>query len=342
MSIPADIQALALSAIDATSEIYVEAIARQLAGQRSEFQWKTIEAVMYRALVLGELIGIETEYNKVKLLGVNIPAKRRFAKAEIPHDDVFKPAAFNEAIDAFQERVPIMREQLPRIAEEAARRARSIVSGETREALAHLAKSSRAINEALRNTFYVADSDMATTLNLKELVSQALRGTAEVSGLPLPEFVQQAQLQGARNLTAARLETVFRNNVTGAMVDGQSAILSTPEAKRVVPLVMIVASKDRRTRGNPAGLYPEGFHYQMSGYINTIEYFEIRGIKPPCGHNCRCSIRGVTNFEAIKLGIIDDESGAVIPAKLAEYNGDRQAIIDRGDYPDPGWSVAAA
>lgn len=337
-----DILSLVQAALDASSEVYADAIAAQLSGQASERQWLTMESVMYRALVLGQLVGIEAENNKVKALGATLtPNPKATFDRNIENDDVFQPAEFNEAIEAFQSRVPILREELPGIAERAKRQAKSIITAERQEALTHLARTSRAINEAYRNTFFVSEVDRSTVVNLKELVAQAIRGQADATGLPLPEFIEQAQLQGARNLTAARLETVYRNNVMAAMNDGQAKILSRPEARRVVPLVMIVEGRDRRTRGNPAGLYPDqGFHFQMNGYINTIDYIEAKGLKPPCGHMCRGSMRGVTNYEAMKLGIVD-ENGAVIPEKLNEYNGERQRIIDRGDYPDHGWREAA-
>lgn len=92
---------------------------------------------------------------------------------------------------------------------------------------------------------------------------------------------------------------------------------------------------DRRTRGNPQGDFPhDGFHWQVSGYINTMAEIVRQGCIPPCGRNCRASLFPVTPSRARELGLVT-EGGEIDYAGLRNYNGERQGFIDRGQYPDP-------
>lgn len=101
------------------------------------------------------------------------------------------------------------------------------------------------------------------------------------------------------------------------------------------PLWEIREQMDSRTRGNPTGLYPhDGFHWQVSGYINTMAEIVRQGCVPPCGINCRASLFPVSDRRAQTLGLLDS-SGRVDHAAVRAYNGERQGFIDRGQYPDP-------
>lgn len=104
----------------------------------------------------------------------------------------------------------------------------------------------------------------------------------------------------------------------------------------VHPLWEIREVMDRRTRGNPSGDFPEGSHWQVNGYINTIDEIIRQNCVPPCGRNCRASLVPVTERRAQGLGLIDSV-GRINYAALRNYNQARQAYIDRGLYPDPGF-----
>lgn len=93
---------------------------------------------------------------------------------------------------------------------------------------------------------------------------------------------------------------------------------------------------DSVTRGNPSGVYrDDGFHWQVNGYMATMEDIVRQNIVPPCGHNCRAQLVPVSWTRAERLGLVSD--GTIDWAALRAYNAERQGYIDRGQYPDPGF-----
>ena len=119
--------------------------------------------------------------------------------------------------------------------------------------------------------------------------------------------------------------------------------MDSPAVARWAPLVRLVEIHDSRTRGAPGGVYrPKGksknpgSHWQMDGYIATAADMRSQGLVPPNGFNCRGSLEPVTFDEAKSMGFIRKDE-TLDRAALARYNATRQRIIDRGDYPDPGF-----
>lgn len=253
-------------------------------------------------------------------------------------------APFTQAIASFESKVPKLATVVKTLTERALQLRTAIVEAEKASVISILAERSKAIEAAISNSFWAADVSIETTKNLKSLLAQSLRGFAGAKpgsglerGLSVGEFIAEARVQGAANLTVNRLRTIYRNATNGAYNDGRAEVLRAPEAKAAAPLVMIREIRDKRTRGNPAGLYPDqGKHWQMNGYVGTVEDLQRRGLIPPCGHNCRGGIRPVSSYEAKQLDLLDAE-GNPDPAKIRKYNGDREAIVERGEYPDPGW-----
>ena len=155
----------------------------------------------------------------------------------------------------------------------------------------------------------------------------ALRGVLPDESISLPDFIDRAWLSGAQDLTAARLETVYRTNMQPASNEGHMATMRAPEVKYVAPLGMIVEIQDPRSRPH---------HAVMDGYVNTVEVIDQLQLRPPNGFNCRGTVRSVSWTEAETLGLVKD--GEVDWDALSRYNGKRQGFIDRGEYPDPGFS----
>lgn len=116
--------------------------------------------------------------------------------------------------------------------------------------------------------------------------------------------------------------------------------ISMPETARPraeYPLWEIREIMDQRTRGNPAGIYrDDGFHWQVNGYVNTIQEIVRQGCIPPCGVNCRARLHPVSYALAARRGFVRDD-GSVDFDAVRTYNGDRQRYIDAGLYPDPGY-----
>ena len=246
----------------------------------------------------------------------------------------FSPEPFQEAIDLFEDRVPMLAHNVPHIAEIARQQAADIAMAERMGVVAKLDAQSNAISKALGQAFWVSDVDMPTTIALKDLIGQAMRGVMPDERMTLPEFIDRAWLEGAQNLTAARLETVYRTNMQTAFNEGHMSSMRSPEVKSVAPLAMIVEIQDPRSRDH---------HAAMDGYINTVEYFDRLQLAPPNGFNCRGTVRVVSWTEAENLGLVGDD-GEINWKALERYNGNRQGYIDRGEYPDPGFtkSVQAA
>tara|TARA_R100000664_G_scaffold30719_1_gene43601 strand:+ start:12238 stop:14067 length:1830 start_codon:yes stop_codon:yes gene_type:complete len=262
-------------------------------------------------------------------------SKATYAKEDWPMEvgfEEFAPEPFQEAIDLFEDRVPMLAHNVPHIAEIARQQAAEIAMAERMGVVAKLDAQSNAISKALGQAFWVSDVDMPTTIALKDLIGQALRGVMPDERMTLPEFIDRAWLEGAQDLTAARLETVYRTNLQTAYNEGHMSSMRSQEVKDVAPLAMIVEIQDPRSRDH---------HAAMDGYINTVEYFDRMQIAPPNGFNCRGTVRVVSWTEAENLGLVGDD-GEIDWKALERYNGNRQGYIDRGEYPDPGFTSRVA
>ena len=74
--------------------------------------------------------------------------------------------------------------------------------------------------------------DLGTIVNLKAILANAIRG--DTPTMDVSAFVEAGQLEGAANLTDARLEIIYRNGLNSAFNDGQAAALAGPEVSRVI------------------------------------------------------------------------------------------------------------
>lgn len=336
------IEALIVEARRAADVHYRNAIANQIEGKPAGKHWRRFRVVVARTLLLSKLIGHADMVKRAELAGVEFrydDPTDQFARLDVDDDDPdFMVGEFLEAVQDFDDRVPRLKDAVQEMKAEADRLSTQMMRYESTEGYAALVKRSSAIQNAIRHSFWVSDVDGQTTLNLKSLLAGVVRGDAGPANLSLPDFIDEAQLSGAANLTRARLETVFRNNVMSAYNSGRAERMREPEVQTIMPLMMLTEIRDRRTRGNPHGLYPDqGVHWAMDGYVNTLAEFERQGIVPPNGHQCRASMRPITMTEAGRLGLLA-ESGGLNHTAIRERNGNRQKLIDDGEYPDKGWN----
>lgn len=176
------------------------------------------------------------------------------------------------------------------------------------------------------------DIPMAAARRAQEIVSIDDSARDLVSVFPSrSSLAAQTEARRALNLGIA----------DSAIMEGRSSIPAMDPTRPYVrevsyPLWEIREVMDRRTRGNPLGDFPEGSHWQVNGYINTMEEIIRQDLIPPCGWNCRAMLLPVSFARAERLGLIDKDGDPVEP-KIAEYNAARQTYIDRGLYPDPGF-----
>lgn len=341
------------AAIAAAGPHYLEAVASEFEGLSDDEAWRRFAIVLARAHILASLEGMASMTATTMRAGARFEfqSPEQFDKVTVDlsslaadGDKLFvKP--FEEAVRSFSSKVPMLATTMQELRRQSEALAADIVRAEKNAAVEILRRKSAAIDAAIRSGFYVSDVDQRTVVNLRSLVAQALRGVIGATpesgfekGMSAGEFIVEAKLQGAHDLTVSRLRTVFRNATNAAYNDGRATILKAPAAKRATPLVVIREIRDRRTRGNPTGLYPDrGKHWQMNGYVGSVEDLERRRLIPPCGHNCRGGIRPMSTAEARSLGLLD-RNGNPDPAKIRAHNGDREAIVASGEYPDPGWN----
>lgn len=266
-----------------------------------------------------------------------ITHKRTFAKKPDAFDELFeqfdiKPnfevAPNLKALADLEGRVPMVRQQVPEIEGMAFRLAEEVIAKERANIIPIMEKSSKAMQSGLRRAFWVSDVDAETVINLQNLLADAIRGVMPDKTLSLPEFIDHAKLEGALNLTDARLETIFRTNVMTAANEGVMSVLRDEDAKDLYPLVMISEIDDDRSRPH---------HAAMDGYMTTPSEMDRLQLRPPNGYNCRGNLIKVTWDEANDLGLLD-ESGAVDMLSLRQKNTPEQAaLIAAGIYPDKGF-----
>lgn len=346
-----DVTKLVRKAIDASRPDYRRLIAALVEGDREEAARaaRRFFVLTARSLLLADLAGRADVYDAV-------PGPRTFRKetgyisglglsvSADPDTSRILVGPYLAAVERFESRIPRLRVDIDRLSRASMRTAAAIVSRETSAAIPILVKRSVALREAIERSFWVSDVEANVVHDLKGIMADVIRGTppAKEGEKSLPDFIDRARAAGASNLTDARLETIYRTNLLAANGEARAETLGDPDVRRVQPLSMILEIRDKRTRGAVGGVYRgkgranPGYHYQMHGYINTIDEIRRLDLVPPNGYNCRGQLRGVPTTEARRLGLLDAE-GKINTAAVRKYNGERQAIVDRGLYPDPGF-----
>lgn len=190
------------------------------------------------------------------------------------------------------------------------------------------------VQAAVQGSWFVTGMTQEQVEETRDLLAKTIRGevTQSVAGkrlerLGVGDFVEQATLATGTDLTAARLETVFRTNLNRAQTQGRLDICRDPVVKKFVPLMRFNATRDRRTRDT---------HRQMDGFIATTDQIDSYGIPAPLGFNCRCSWSPVSIAKAFAAGWCDEDGNPDLEA-IRRHNGQRQTLIDKGLVPDPGF-----
>jgi SPP1 gp7 family putative phage head morphogenesis protein len=185
-----------------------------------------------------------------------------------------------------------------------------------------------------RGAFFVTGMTAKQATEVKSLLAKVIRGdvTRSVAGkrlerLGVGDFVEQATLTTGTDLTAARLETVYRTNLNRASSQGQLDIVRDEKVQAFVPVMQFSATKDNRTRDT---------HRAMDGYVATVAQIDAQGINTPGGFNCRCGWKPIPVAIAMAKGWVDDD-GQPDYAAIKRHNGRRQALIDTGKFPDAGF-----
>lgn len=189
------------------------------------------------------------------------------------------------------------------------------------------------IPEARAKAFYVTGIEQVEALS--KIQQRVVKTLAAEPG----ESRHQLQAEAAEDLSLARLETVLRTNTMTALNEG-----AMDEAKSLgdsVALLELNEVHDRRTRGNPNGLYPhEGKHFQMDGFVESPDNPVWNTIRPPAGFNCRGYTSVIGWVKAERMGLADADTRRLKRSAIDAHNGKRWDYIRSGQYPDPGFQVA--
>jgi hypothetical protein len=330
---------------------YLAALAAQVRDEPEDAAeaWERYGEVLGQVMTLTALAGAAQAHAATKEQGADWeagewPEERpdTFAAAEAG----FGPGAYWKAVQAFRNRIPRSWLEVRRIRAKMRRLAERIAKAESREAIRDLTKRLQALQDTLSGSFRVKGATDAQARRIRDLIAQSMVNQSIPKGLKtgsLSAFIRRAQVEGIIGMTSARLETVYRTNTATAYNEATAETMDSPAVARWAPLVRLVEIHDSRTRGAPGGVYrPKGksknpgSHWQMDGYIATAADMRSQGLVPPNGFNCRGSLEPVTFDEAKDMGFIRKDE-TLDRAALARYNATRQRIIDRGDYPDPGF-----
>ncbi len=319
-------------------EPYTLALAATVEGLDASAHWAEFGRILERAYVLVGLEAVADANGAVRRSSSHI-----FESFDRDDELVsIEAGPFLDAVQQFEDRVPRLASEVRRLIDEAVAVSLSVVDAEMSFGFEAAMGRTRLAEEILRGSFWATSTTTGELLDLRSILGGILRGDLDGKGLTalgVRDFITEAQARGIRNLSTLRLETIYRNNLSSSYSEAAAATLERDNVSNVLPLVMLNEIRDRRTRGNPAGLYPKGFHWHMDGYVGTMSEFRDLGIIPPNGHLCRGGIRGITTGEAISNGWMD-ERGQIDRIAISEHNGERLAIIQRGDYPDPGFKGA--
>tara|TARA_R110002020_G_scaffold26072_9_gene84396 strand:+ start:1550 stop:2578 length:1029 start_codon:yes stop_codon:yes gene_type:complete len=327
---------LITAAYEEAFDPYVEAIALTIEGKPSGKAWHEFQLVLAKAILLTHLLGIANVVEDAEIEGAQFEFdtdKSTFAKDEpwvVWHGEI-EARPFEEAIKLFESRVPMVRSNVSKLAQMAQEQAASMVGREMGiESI--LDAQSSAISEALSRKFWVTtdEEDHKTVVDIQKHLGAALRGVSVETPVSLPDFIHKF-VDEAQGLTAARLETVFRTNLSSAFNEANAAAYRTKEVKDIAPLIMLTEVDDDVVRPH---------HLAMNKYVNTVEYFDQRQLHPPNGFNCRGGTRILSWSEIERMGFLKDDEELDWKA-IERHNRPMQKLIDTGIYPDPGFLKGA-
>mgnify|MGYP003666810796 CR=1 FL=1 len=270
-------------------------------------------------------------------------AKDTFAKDDWPLEAEaigLEVSPYEEAIELFEERIPMARDNAVQLAKVAENQALEIAQAERLTVVSKLDAQSGAMRKAIETQFWVSDvEDQSAIKSFRDLIAESMRGVNIDNVLSMPEFIEQAtviagpefveRLGGQQDAVAARLETVFRTNLSTAFNQANAAAYRSSDVQDIAPLIMLTEINDNRSRPH---------HAAMDGYVNTSVYFDTKNIHPPNGYNCRGGTRIVTWSEAERMGFVSGENKLDWDA-IKKHNQGMQPYLDSGEYPDPGFSL---
>lgn len=299
------------AALERLQESYFRALAMEQQGLGPEPAWTEFRRLFIRAYILSGLFGMAEAVGELKRGGIpiesdNVPieASELAEKYQMPGTIITAP--FADALNAFDDLIPQLRLEVDMLTQEAKARAFWVTDIESRDAL-------QAIKKQLRRSLE--------------------KETPGITG-----FISLVGGTSAEALGANRLETIYRTNVMSTFNAGRFKQMTRPGIKDATALWELIEIQDRRTRGNPSGLYPgAGPHFQMDGFMAPADDAIWQAIWPPNGFNCRARVALVSWGTARRMGLADEHNNLDLAA-IERHNGNRRELISSNQYPDKGFA----
>jgi SPP1 gp7 family putative phage head morphogenesis protein len=347
------------------STAYREAIAARVQGSDPTEAWDRWQADTAAILLISWATGATRSAREAgaPLREIREVNPTRFDRPEIDNLTMrFRSGPAREVVSRFIKLLPMTRERWESLIAHAFAAAGEMRNDEAANALSHILDRSPdlaalvsgtarpelpegapedvvrrrtpAVQAAVQGSFFATGMTQEQVEGTRDLLAKAIRGevTKSVAGktlidLGVGDFVQQTVLETGTDLTAARIETIYRTNINRAQTQGQLDICRDPVVRKFAPLMRFRATRDKRTRPS---------HKAMDGYIATTDQIDAMGIPTPLGFNCRCSWTPIPIATAFAKGLCD-EDGNPNAAAIQAANGNRQNLIDKGLVPDPGF-----
>lgn len=296
---------IVLRASSRLGEILREAVKIEADGGDASEVWARLREGVRRVLLLGRITGVAA---------VNVRAGERLPSVN-PGVSVFQAVdvsgslvqiGFEEAAEAFERLIPDIVDLINALAPQLDETADATIGG-VRDDVRRRLDAVRRLDAARRRF----EGEARTAAEIAAAVA------------PQPE---------------AQIETIVRTATQRAFNEGSRDQLD--RNRTLFPVYQLDEIRDLRTRGNPRGRDPDGgFHWQMDGFVAYSDDPIWRRIWPPNGWNCRATVTGLTVEQAASKGYVAaDGSIDAEHRRRVEAAGRRQrAIVERGDYPDPGF-----
>lgn len=347
-------------------DAYRRALAAQVQGVDPTAEWDEWERQTAAMLVLAWASGANATLSaaKVRPAELSDTPVLRFDRGDLPAIGLrFVAGPAREAVERYAKLIPMTRERWDALIEHAFQAAGELRDDEAANALERILdrnprlaalvrgtpqpvkpvrgqpeevrkRRTPAVQAAVQGSFFVTGMTQEQVTATRDLLASVIRGETTVSTagkqveeMGVGDFVSHAELQTGTDLTAARLETVYRTNINRAQSQGRLDIVRDSTVQRFVPLMMFRATKDRRTRDT---------HRAMDGFVATVDQIDGQGIPTPLGFNCRCTWSPVSIATAVSRGWCDDDGNPIAEA-IRRHNGARQNLIDKGLVPDRGF-----
>lgn len=300
-------------------EPFREALMAPLTGIDAEAHWLDYQRRLGRLVMLMLLLGMASKRRALVGEGLVSPVPPQEPLTQV-HDvaafagDDFRPRGnFLSDVNAFRHDVPDLQNVVNMLNGHAGRVARAVTENQR----------ARSMEIIVRLVKRVVGAERFEVEGLTSLTREAA-----------VEIIDKIGIEPVQTI----LETQMRTTMSGAFnAGGRETIKRNTE---VVPVTMLMEVHDLRTRGNPGGYYPKPHkHWQMDGFCAPSDDPVWEEITPPNGWNCRATIRGLSIAEVRRRGWMPKDSTDLDRDALRREFAEQWGIIDRGEYPDPGFKA---